>query len=278
MNRIYSRLFDHMKVLRKPFVYFYSAVFIFSLLWINGCSSQVSKDFFRQIPPHAEGRQFLEMVDKTIDQHHVRNFRFAPVEGFPYLRTDRFLEEAKKYLRSESETQKWVQNLQQMDLDARYLEVQNLPQQSVINILEQAGTSDDASREKLMELIKTVSDGLLKVEQGITGYYQTVKESVQFPDDYSTTLRVFGLYPVVALPVIYFSNGFFDQIRQWYQTPLEDLPVVGKLTAYIPDSENRFSQADIQNLFSAVPQDKLNRQIFTPDDLQNLARFFCTCL
>lgn len=253
---------------------FITTLFLFSLFWMNACSSRISKDFFNHVTPPAKGRQFLDLLDKTVDQAQVRHARFASIEGFPYLRTDRFLVEAKNHLKTTLEMKKWILNLQQLDLEARKIEVQNLPQQAVEKLLRQIDISGDTGKEKLMEQIKVYSNQLLTVEQGLTGFYQTVKESAQFPDDYSTAMRVFGVYPVAALPVIYFSDGFFDQIRQWYQTPLEDLPIVGELTAYTPKSEKTLSETDIQHLFNTAPPDELNRPILTPVELQNLADYF----
>ncbi|HET7198278.1 MAG TPA: hypothetical protein VFI86_06400, partial [Burkholderiales bacterium] len=94
----------------------------------------------RGVPPLEEARlaspspevascaQWLQALDREVDAAGVRDLQYSPVPGFPYLRTDPFLAQARaRATRSLSAFASFAERLLEHDLEARRYEIDNLP-------------------------------------------------------------------------------------------------------------------------------------------------------
>jgi len=197
------------------------AALLVTALFAGGCASI---DPYAQAPMQAhlertdsvgECARLLRRVDEHIDAAGVRDAGAPRVPGFPYLRVDRFiasLVERANELRGAGFAA-WSELMAQADRRARAAELANSGQPVQDAVI-------DACRYAL-----AVADG---------GELATLRRAAQVPDDYSTTLRALGLYPLTRLA---FASGIRDwqqRTREVFAVAVADLPQAGTVQSYVP--------------------------------------------
>jgi len=146
----------------------------------------------------SECRQRFEQADAEIAKAGVRDGGEHRVEGFPYLRVNRFLAS----FRDEKLFTAWVEQLRRLDLQARRAELKNLGAASELASLDRCG------RELVRRELETPEARA------------ALREAAQVPDDYSTPARVAGLYPL-AVPFLGIGiEGYQSEVRKNYAKPL----------------------------------------------------------
>jgi hypothetical protein len=65
-------------------------------------------------------------------------------------------------------------------------------------------------------------------------FYEELGARVAVPDEYSSALRLAGLYPLVTIPEYKITERVRERFRAWYEMPYEKLPVEGTLRVYNP--------------------------------------------
>lgn len=160
--------------------------------------------------------RMFRAADARIDALGMRDAMAPRVPGFPYLRVDR----ATAALRNEALAARasfgvLSELMARLDRQARAAELAN------------AGAGDlpsaaalDACRYQL-----AVADD---------GELARLAEAAQVPDDYSLLMRALGLYPLTRLPFAAGIRAWHDRTRAVFATPLEALPVAGRLVRYAP--------------------------------------------
>ncbi|MEK6805627.1 MAG: hypothetical protein AABY95_03155 [Pseudomonadota bacterium] len=149
----------------------------------------------------SECRQRFVQLDERIEAAGVRDGGEHRIQGFPYLRVNRFLAS----FRDEKPFETWVEQLRQLDLAARRVELKNLGAASQLAVLDRCGHE------------------LVRRELGTLEARAALREAAQVPDDYSTVARVAGLYPL-AVPFLSIGiDGYQSEVRKNYARPLEEL-------------------------------------------------------
>lgn len=167
-----------------------------------------------EIPEAAECRANFLGLDAKTDAADVRDGGAARVEGFPYLRVDRFLASFRDEAADGAAFEAWVERLRQLDLKARRAELRNLgwaePGEELRH-LDRCG-KDWAARD--------LADPRRRAQ---------LRERAQVPDDYSALKRTFGFYPV-AVPFLNMGiSGYHEEVRADYAKPLAQLESPGPL-------------------------------------------------
>lgn len=150
-------------------------------------------------------------IDRRIDTLGVRDAEAHRVAGFPYLRADRFSVALAKRTTDAAQERAWRSRLQELDEAARTTELAN----ASLSI-------DDLPRCR--ELLGTADGSAI----------DALRASVKVPDDYSIANRVVGLYPLTRLPFAAGIARWHADTRSAFATPLEALPVHGRLQRYVP--------------------------------------------
>jgi hypothetical protein len=160
--------------------------------------------------------RLFRAADARIDALGVRDAMAPRVPGFPYLRVDRATAALRDVaLAARASFGPWSELMARLDRQARAAELAN------------AGNGDlpsaaalDACRYQL-----AVADH---------GELARLAEAAQVPDDYSLLMRALGLYPLTRLPFAAGIRAWHDRTRAVFATPLEALPVAGRLVRYAP--------------------------------------------
>jgi hypothetical protein len=215
-------------------------ILLILLVFSEGCATFQIRQQVAGFERPPEYVQFFEVLDDAVKNAGVRNAADFAVTGFPYLRTSRFLQNIKTDLDNEPKRQQWVRAMRQLDLAARRKEIQNLPAEDLKDLTRRLALPAD--RNLLLDQVMKYSDGLFAHDQHKPGYYQILSKAATVPDEYSTAMRVVGIYPLTSIPVASVTRNVQDRFRKLYHAPADQLAVQGKRFAYGPPPGPGYSE------------------------------------
>jgi hypothetical protein len=239
-----------MRIERARLVFFF-----FSLVLLAGCASFFPQRIPEKLNRPSECQEFLEALDGKVLDAGVRDSSSYPIPQFPYLRTSRFLSAVKKGLKDEREREQWLRWMQELDLQAREKEIDNLPAEMVLPISAREGSQE--GRQGLQALTRSCSEKLLNHDRLRPDFYETLLPLAQVPDEYSLFMRTVGLYPVTSVPVAVVTHFSREKIKSWYESPLEALPVNGKIRAHAPKENISIQDADLREMMEQSSKNSL---------------------
>jgi hypothetical protein len=219
------------------------------LLFSQGCANLASRQFVSNSERPSQYQKFFDELDHTVADAGARDASGFTVEGFPYLRANRFLASFKDELSAEDQKQEWVYRMQQMDLESRRKEINNLSRSLIQALSSRLDESFD--RDTLFSRVAFYSHQLLAHDQRQPDFYITLQKAVEIPDEYFTTMRVIGIYPITSLPVAAVTHKVFEEITEWHQTPLHELETVGTVKYYGPHQHLKYSPKKIRTMLLA---------------------------
>ena len=188
-------------------------LFLLILILISCAAISMNRQVAKfQRPP--ECVRFFELLDRTVGKAGVRDAAVFAVRGFPYLRTNRFLTGLKEDLTNDARKEQWVRRMQQLDLEARQKEIHNLPAAALKDLARQL--SEPTGRQMLQERAVFYSEKLLTHDQRLPDFYEVLLRAVTDPSEYSTTMRVLGIYPLTSMPVTSMTRRVQDKFRKWH--------------------------------------------------------------
>ena len=221
---------------------------------LSGCATLVPPRPAEPAPV-AECRAYFADIDRRTDRAGVRDAGSFRIDGFPYLRVNRFYASFSDELSAPARFNAWTQGLARLDREARMAELRNQQRGQDARWVDQAILQLDRCRE-------TLSNHDLS---GPAGQKRLIA-AIHVPSDYSVAQRVFGLYPL-AVPflkrsVTKYQNGVLAD----YAKPLTSLDSPGPLVLW--RSETGPTQHPLAK--SAV-RDALGVPQLTPEQWQSLA-------
>ena len=201
-------------------------VLLFALLTlsISGCGTLLETRVPWERP--AGCRAFFETLDAAVLGRGVRDAAQAPVGGFPYLRAGRFEASLAGRLAGGEAKAAWAEWMRGLDGAARKREIDNLPDEAVLQLA--------ASREALFERAAACSRELFERDRVRPDFFDVLGPRVAVPDEYSAALQALGLYPLVTIPEYRITERVRERFRAWYEMPYGKLPVKGTLRVYRP--------------------------------------------
>jgi hypothetical protein len=149
-------------------------------------------------------------LDQQVDRAATRDAEAHRIEGFPYLRVDRFSAAlGARAAAGDAQRGAWLKRLAELDDAGRATELANagLP-------------GDDLARCRVL----LASEDAASMAQ--------LRARAQVPDDYSTFLRAAGLYPLTRLAFAAGISRWHEETLAVFSTPLPELPVSGELVRF----------------------------------------------
>ena len=238
----------------------------------QGCAGRASYQFVNESIRPSEYSRFFEELDSAVYRSGTRNGAYFTVPGFPYLRADRFLVSLKDRLKNDAQKDQWVGLMQQLDLAARKTEIQTLPDSEV----EKLAASFNLLPERRILETKAISysDRLLAHDRMRPDFYEVLLTAVQDSDEYSTLMRIFGLYPIASIPVAIVTDRVFDEIAEWHQLSPDELQTQGTLTAFGPSAILEFSGETVREILKRSRQNPLAIPLPSVADRKTLSVIF----
>ena len=148
-------------------------------------------------------------LDRQVDRARVRDAEAPQIDGFPYLRVDRFSAALGARAVDGAPRGAWLARLAELDDAGRASELANagLP-------------GDDLARCRV----------LLASEDA--GWAAQLRARAQVADDYSTAMRALGLYPLTKFAFAAGIERWHEDTLLAFSTPLAQLPVRGQLERF----------------------------------------------
>ena len=168
---------------------------------------------------------FFRDLDATVAEAGVGDAQAARVPGFPYLRVDRFLASFRDEVATPERFRAWVDRLLALDRRARRIELANLPAPR-----RQGLTTDGPP----MERVRDCGTTLRRADLSDPENRDRLRRRAVVPDEYRTSWRIAGLYPLTAPLVRANIDAWMAELEAVFATPLADLPVEGRLHRYRP--------------------------------------------
>lgn len=167
-------------------------------------------------------------LDRAVAEHGTTPSYPVRIEGFPYLRVDRFLASYREQPLDRAEREAWLERLARLDLVAREVELKSLPPSARADLTEVAGSED------LSMAVARCSHLLQAQYIADPRRFRALRERATVADDYRTLNRILGLYPLTALPVQYGIYRWHRETHRTFLVPRAELPVQGELHRYRP--------------------------------------------
>lgn len=163
----------------------------------------------------ADCLQRFAALDARIDAADVRDAQARRVDGYPYLRADRYTVLAKPAgADARALTQAKLERMAALDAEARRVELTNLRANP-----DELAAVDRCRQQLLAQTLPQAEEAVVRARP---------------PAAYDETLRVVGLYPLTRIPFSWAAAGWESTTREIYATPFPELPVRGARVRYMP--------------------------------------------
>ena len=179
---------------------------------------------------YADCRAFYAVTDQTVTRTEVRDAQEAAVDGFPYLRVNRFLAAAIKNINNDEQFDFAAEQMLQADRRARQIELNNLPP-AMLGELRQYQQKNFPDQANITAAFDYCGELMLRADRA---RLIVTKAKIHAPASYSILKRLAGLYPLTAIP---FSRGirkFQAEMTQSYAKPLSDITPQDALVFHAP--------------------------------------------
>jgi hypothetical protein len=181
----------------------------------------------------SECRSYLEALDQEALAHGVIDAEAARVEGYPFLRADRFLASFPPGTLGPEGFGEWLDRLQALDLDGRRIEIANLPHAAREDLAVRFETAGHAPRA-LADRAERCGPVLRHTLTDSPDLRADLATHVTVPDEYHGWQRVIGLYPLTQIPFAIGVRNWQTETARKFATPLDALPRQGELVRYLP--------------------------------------------
>ncbi len=248
----------------------YLAIVLICWLSLAGCTALKSQRLSGIDQRPTDCNQLLNQLDKIAHKYGVGQAGLFRVYRFPYLRINRFL--LVKLHQAESTAKKnfILNRLHALDLQARNNEIQNLPPKALDELNQLTGNV--WQRDMLYARTESCALQLFDSDRRYPDFFQSVKSSVMPTDEYSTIMRVVGLYPLTAIPVNIITYKVRNEFNAWFAIPLKELPVDGQLIAFGPRIAPRLGPSQVAELIASASHNPLAIPVMTDAQKAELAR------
>ena len=243
-------------------------ILMFSMVLLLSCAGNSGRRFAYDSDRPEEYKRFFRQLGKVTRESGVGEASVFPVQGFPYLRTNRFLAAFQVRMRNAEQVAYWVEWMRRMDLEARRKEIQNLPPAALIDLSARLAVSLD--REKLMAATARYSELMLAHDRRQAGFYAAVKNAAVAPSEYEPAMRVFGIYPLTSLPVASATRKAYDEFRAWHRKPLAEIETYGRLMTFKPPGFVNPGKEQTPDLFAPARKNPLAVNELSSDEIGQL--------
>lgn len=221
-------------------------------------------------------RQAFRTIDRAVDRAAVRDAEAARIEGFPYLRVNRFLASFRDEDLAGDRLSAWLDRLAELDRQARRVEFANLDDDSKQDLdaaLERIlGGPREAGR--LVERCRGVLRGHdLIGEAGIA----LLRRSARVADHYSTWSRLVGFYPLTSIGVAAGVGRWKSGVRETFRDTEGRSTRSGPRRIFMPAVDKRdhdLGEAEVAAIIAESRNNPLGIPEPTGADLRRLIEHF----
>ncbi len=268
-------------MLKLPVVRFLVLAAPVAMLLLSGCASphdssrgqEWGRARLANLDSTSDVRRCAEAftsIDAIIERAGTGDAQSAPISGFPHLRATRFLAALGARIEKGDDPafNYWTEWMAKTAIKARSIELANLSDSTRGALDSRLGGRARSVIENCTEILRNF-DGLRKETREI------LVSTVNVPDNYIDMRRVFGLYPLTAIPVLIgFDIWKQRNLTNFSQSPSK-LKVRGEVLHYAPSAKaTGISAEEIVVLLQHASDNPLNIPNPTDEELRRLADVF----
>ncbi len=212
--------------------------------------------------------ELLQSMDAFVESAGVADLGARRIEGFPYLRTNRFLASFRDELDGNSPLRDaWLQQMRQLDAEGRGFELANTPEQ-FINGTEFSDSS------AMSEKIRQCGEHLSAVDLQYSSRLELLKSEAGVADDYSNTKRAFGLYALTRYPFYWGVEDWQQDVEDAFDFSRQQDHNDSSRLYYSPPPLPTLTRIEIQQLLERASRHPLGILQLTPSERENLFATF----
>ncbi len=212
--------------------------------------------------------ELLQALDHAVTSAGVKDIGARRINGFPYLRINRFLasfsqQTAKDVVLHDA----WFEQLRNQDVLGRRIELANLPASG----FTQAGFNDALS---LAPEVEACSRHLSLLDSQDESRMELLRQQARVEDDYSTTKRILGLYALTRYP-------FYWGVKDWQQDTINAFQAAQNgarsdqpLQVYLPPFAESLSRQQVRAILARMDRHPLGMIELSDDERQQLFATF----
>jgi hypothetical protein len=239
---------------------------------LTGCSTSIEPLSEPSDEVVTQCQQLFHSLEAAVRQSGVRDGGYAKVDGFPYLRSNRFLGSYRNDPLSEAQAVWWIGLMSDLAVQAWMTEYANLP-----SLFRDRVDLQRPSGEDLSVGLRRCGKELLRRDlsnRDVTA----IRDVVKVPDDYQTWKRVVGLYPLTAQAFLQGVSAYQSDTRAVFDTPLGALPVDGRLVRYVPPTTPVEEIDDLSVMLEGARQNSLQIPFPSAPDTSRLFAIYAPVL
>ena len=186
---------------------------------------------------------WFNRLDDAVERSGVGDFGARRVEGFPYLRVDRFSVAFRAAVPEDARVgEALVERMRGLDSIGRGFEIANLPQAEVAVL--------DADRAELSRRLQRCAERLASADFAGEPVPQALLQRLRVDDDYSNTARAIGLYELTRLPFHAGVRAWQDRARETIERTREGEPPQQPLSRYRPPAISTYTREQVTTLLA----------------------------
>ena len=195
---------------------------------------------------------FFALLDRRSTEADVLDPGEFRIEGFPYLRVNRFLASFREEAGETEAFNAWVDRMQALDREARRYEIANWPRAAEFS------SSESANPFELNARVSTCGDLLRAADFQSSEQQVLLRKRARVPDEYLYFWRAVGLYPLTRWLVSYGVSNWHAEVRRGFTT---QPPAGWQSTLYFPEEDG--DAADARHIVSQAKRDALGIPVFS---------------
>ncbi|MCC7487532.1 MAG: hypothetical protein IT529_21370 [Burkholderiales bacterium] len=177
--------------------------------------------------------EVFRRIDAAVDRAGTGDGMSARVAGFPYLRVDRFLASHAAEPMPDAAFAQWMRRMAALGAQAHAIEIGNLPSDEADRLAQELRELSPR-RASPRDAAADCAARLARLDEAAPERRAALREAAVVPDDYSTALRIAGLYWLTRVPFAAGVRRWQEETRAVFARPLAALPVRGTLRVYVP--------------------------------------------
>lgn len=225
---------------------------VLALAALSACAPLAPREPASGDPMVLACRDDFARVDAAVARAGVGDAQARPIEGFPYLRVDRFLASFAGEVEDASRFEAWRSQLREADRDGRAVELGNLTAAARSALAAALHTAADAA--SLGRRLDACAAASMRMDDATPARRQRLSMVARVADDYDTWKRVSGAYWFTRLPFSIGVAGYQREVMRTFAQPLDALPVRGRLRAYLPPTAPPASSDAIEADALGIPR------------------------
>ncbi len=240
-----------------------------TLVSFCGCATTMARRDALSHQASENAVNLLQTVRTEIIRAGVEDAHYLTIDGFPFLRTNRYGLVLLEQAITPEQQEYWLGDAFRLGREAYLQEYGNLPlaSQERLERIFSSLADDGLLRNEIEEQLQTAFD----LAQQDDRLFDKVKAGTRDPGDYSTFMRVVGLYPVFSFVIKQGAKKAYTGFKNWFLEPLENLKVVGQLTYFEPAQQIKLKASDTQLQIKNLARDPFGLPQLSADDQEQLA-------